>query len=101
MLNFTVGQVVYSKAGRDSGRLFVVSALIDELYVHIVDGDLRKVEKPKKKKIKHLKATGYVIEPLKEKFENGLKVNNSEIRKALKVIREKLESAEETNINQF
>lgn len=99
MLNVTVGQVVYSKAGRDSGRLFVVSALIDELYVHIVDGDLRKVEKPKKKKVKHLKATGYVIDTLKEKFEKGLKVNNSEVRKALKDIRQKLESAGESKIN--
>ncbi|HHW00733.1 MAG TPA: RNA-binding protein [Clostridiaceae bacterium] len=93
-MNVTLGQVVYSRAGRDSGRLFLVSALVDESYVLIVDGDLRRIEKPKKKKIKHLKSTGYIFEPLKEKFESGLRVSNSEIRKALENIKQKIESAE-------
>jgi len=93
-LNLTLGQVVYSRAGRDSGRLFLISALVDESYVLIVDGDLRRAEKPKKKKIKHLKSTGYICESLKEKFESGLKVSNSEIRKALENIKQKIESAE-------
>jgi len=94
-LNVTLGQVVYSRAGRDSGRMFLVSALVDESYVLIVDGDLRRIEKPKKKKIKHLKSTGYILEPLKEKFESGLKVNNSEIRKALEDVKKNLEGAQE------
>lgn len=94
-MNVTLGQVVYSRAGRDSGRMFLVSALVDESYVLIVDGDLRRIEKPKKKKIKHLKSTGYILEPLKEKFESGLKVNNSEIRKALEDVKKNLEGAQE------
>lgn len=95
-MNVTLGQVVYSKAGRDNGRLFLVAALVDESYALIVDGDLRKIEKPKRKKIKHLKLTGHIFEPLKEKFEKGLKVNNSEIRKALEGIKRKLENAQDT-----
>lgn len=94
-MNVTLGQVVYSRAGRDSGRMFLVSALVDESYVLIVDGDLRRIEKPKKKKIKHLKSTGYILEPLKEKFESGLKVNNSEIRKALEDVKKNLEGVQE------
>ena len=50
------GRVVISLAGRDEGRRFVVIEA-DEMYAMIVDGDLRKVDRPKKKKRKHLAAT--------------------------------------------
>ncbi len=48
------GDVVLSRAGRDSGRAFVVLEAIDENYVLIVDGRLRTLERPKKKKRMHL-----------------------------------------------
>lgn len=58
MINKIVpGAVVKSKAGRDKFRHFVVIEVIDEEYVTIADGDLRKVDAPKKKKIKHLSFT--------------------------------------------
>lgn len=49
-----IGQFVKSRAGRDKGNVLIVVEIIDEQYVHVVDGDLRKLEKPKKKKVKHL-----------------------------------------------
>ncbi|MDD3840356.1 MAG: hypothetical protein PHP06_07245 [Clostridia bacterium] len=49
-----IGQLVLSKAGRDKGRYFLIWDIVDQDYVKIVDGDLRKIKKPKKKKIKHL-----------------------------------------------
>ena len=79
------GQVVFSKAGRDADRKFIIIEVVDTLHVLISDGDLRKIEKPKKKKIKHLKITNEVYRPINEKLQNGLKVSNSEIRKALAV----------------
>lgn len=85
-MDIALGQVVYSKAGRDSGRKFVVIEVLDGLYVLVADGDLRRMEKPKKKKIKHLGLTGETIVALSEKFKNKLKVTNSEIRKALAVL---------------
>ena len=48
------GDIVLSRAGRDSGRAFVVLEAIDENYVLIVDGRLRTLERPKKKKRMHL-----------------------------------------------
>ena len=48
------GDVVLSRAGRDSGRAFVVLEAIDENHVLIVDGRLRTLERPKKKKRMHL-----------------------------------------------
>lgn len=49
-----IGEIVRSRAGRDSGRAFVVWKVLDEEYVLLVDGCLRTLERPKKKKRKHL-----------------------------------------------
>ena len=48
------GEIVRSRAGRDRGRAFVVLKLLDEDYVLLVDGRLRTLERPKKKKRMHL-----------------------------------------------
>ena len=89
-MNVTLGELVYSKAGRDSGRKLVVIGIVNESYVLVSDGDLSRVEKPKKKKIKHLELTGTVIGSLGEKLKNNQKVTNSEIRKALMAYENKL-----------
>ena len=82
-MDITLGQIVYSKAGRDFGRKFIVIGIIDETYLYISDGSLRRIEKPKKKKIKHLTMTIEVIEAIQMKLNKKEKVTNSEIRKAL------------------
>ena len=51
--NFAEGLFVLSVAGRDKSRIHLI-AFCDDEYVYIVDGDTRKVEKPKKKKKKHV-----------------------------------------------
>ncbi|MCY6371536.1 KOW domain-containing RNA-binding protein [Clostridium ganghwense] len=78
-----IGRVVYSKAGRDSERAFIISDVIDKNYVYIIDGNLRKVEKPKKKKIKHLSLTNYVVEDIKQLIMSGNNVNDAKVRKYL------------------
>ena len=50
----TVGDLVVSRAGRDKGRPFVVLRT-EEGFVYLVDGDLRKLDRPKKKKRMHVK----------------------------------------------
>ncbi|MDQ2087604.1 KOW domain-containing RNA-binding protein [Herbivorax sp. ANBcel31] len=82
-MDLSLGQVVHSIAGRDAGRIFVVVGKIDGDNVLVSDGDLRRIEKAKKKKTKHLKVTEKVILPLNEKFKTGERVSNSEIRKAI------------------
>lgn len=78
----TVGSVVCSKAGRDSGRCFVVM-WAEENFVGLCDGDLRKTDKIKKKKIKHVIPTEYVSAFVVAKLDAGEKVTNSEIRREL------------------
>ena len=86
MQGISMGQIVVSTAGRDKDDKFVVLCIIDDQYVYISDGDIRKLEKPKKKKIKHLKKLNYVAEDIKGKLEAHEKLSNSEIRKLLKSI---------------
>jgi len=82
-LDVVLGQVVYSKAGRDEGKIFVITRLIESNYAYISDGDLRRVENPKKKKIKHLVITKDIIETISKKISMESKITNAEIRKAL------------------
>ncbi|GLC29793.1 KOW domain-containing RNA-binding protein [Clostridium omnivorum] len=84
--NNYLGRVVFSKTGRDMGRKFIIVDTINENYVLIADGDLRKVEKPKKKKIKHLSISNKVIDSLKELILAGEKVSNSVIREFLQSV---------------
>ena len=45
---------IISLAGRDKGRIFVVVDDSEENYVSIADGMLRSVDKPKRKKRRHV-----------------------------------------------
>ncbi|MGB9812685.1 MAG: RNA-binding protein [Thermovenabulum sp.] len=78
-----LGQLVISKAGRDKGRFMLIVKIIDSQYVLVADGELRRIEKPKKKKIKHLQLTNKKDGFIYEKLINNRKVYNEEIRRAL------------------
>ncbi len=57
MTDSCVGMLAYSKCGRDRKRLFCVVAVLDTDFALIADGKLHTVEKPKKKRLKHLSFT--------------------------------------------
>ena len=78
-----VGRLVYSKAGRDTGVLFIIVGILDENYVYISDGSLRTIDKPKKKKIKHLIFTNMVAKDIKSMILSGEKISNIQIKKFL------------------
>ena len=74
--------LVVSKAGRDQGQLFYVIDA-DEQYVYLADGKSRRLEKPKRKKRKHIEQIPRTESRIAEKIRNGGKVLNSELRKEL------------------
>ena len=80
-----LGDVVYSKSGRDSGRYFAVVATEGEKFVRIADGDVRRIRNAKLKNVRHLKATGDRLERIAEKLETGAQVFDSELYSALKL----------------
>ena len=60
-LTMIPGRVVLSTQGRDEGRYFIVLEVIDENFVLMADGLTRKIDHPKKKKIKHLRPKPIVV----------------------------------------
>ena len=89
-LPIEVGSVVVSKAGRDEGRLFLVVAEVDDDFVMVANGALRKMDHQKKKRRKHLKPTGRVAEGLRERLSQGKPVEDHELRTWLSEEEEKL-----------
>ena len=60
-LTMEPGRVVLSTQGRDEGRYFIVLKVIDENFVLMADGLTRKIDHPKKKKVKHLRAKPIMV----------------------------------------
>jgi len=81
-----IGRVVLAKAGRDKGKHFVIVGRMDENYVLIANGKSRSIDKPKKKKIKHLEAKSHVLYNVREKILSGQKVFDAELRKSLEAL---------------
>ena len=81
--------LVVSKAGRDQGQLFYVIDA-DEQFVYLAYGKSRRLEKPKRKKRKHVQQVPRTESRIAEKIRNGEKVLNSELRKELASFGQKL-----------
>ncbi len=78
-----IGELARSKAGHDKDEIFVIINIEDE-YVYLIDGKNRKIEKPKKKKMKHIQPIHYIDSELQNKLNSNVKLQNEDIRKALK-----------------
>lgn len=80
---FEVGRVVQSTQGRDRGRLFIIMSVVDDDFVLMADGKLRKADRMKRKKIKHLHAKPIIFPELAARLRANIAVTDSELRKAL------------------
>lgn len=78
-----IGQLVRSKAGRDKDNRFLVYKIVDGSYVFICDGDLRKMRKPKKKKVKHLMIYNTVLTEFAEKLQSNENLDDAFVRRLL------------------
>lgn len=78
----SVGDIVYSKNGRDKEVYFVIMSIENE-YAYISNGSSRKSDKPKKKKLKHLEFGFGNSEYISAKIAKGEKITNTELRREL------------------
>ncbi len=67
--------------------LIVIDA--NDEYVYLCDGSIRRIENPKKKKIKHIDITEFFSDVIAEKIKNKNKISNQDIRRALREILKK------------
>ena len=77
-----VSDVVISTAGRDQGKLFYVIGT-DPVYLTLANGKDRTLEKPKRKKRRHIQKVLRSDTRVAEKIRSGDKVLNSELRRDL------------------
>lgn len=66
------GMIVRSAAGRDKGK-FMVIVSIEGDFAYIADGRERKLERPKKKRLKHIRVTNTVVSPDHMATDKGLR----------------------------
>ena len=66
------GMIVRSAAGRDKGK-FMVIVSIEGDFAYIADGKERKLDKPKKKRLKHIRVTNTVVSADDMTTDKGLK----------------------------
>jgi len=77
-----IGQLVYSKRGRDKSKPFIVLDINNE-YLYLVDGGLRKLSSPKKKKVIHVQPTNFINEEIKQAILGQKYLLDSDIEKAI------------------
>lgn len=82
MISFEIGQIVFSKCGRDKGLPFVVLKIEGE-YLYLADGNLRTLEKCKKKKFKHVQPTKTIDEYVAAAVCGNGYLLDSDLRKAV------------------
>lgn len=84
MMEVVVGGYAISKAGHDFGNRYVIIHIENE-YVYLVDGKVRTLERPKKKKMKHMTMLHQIDHSLADKIMNKT-VKNEEIKRAMKLL---------------
>jgi len=87
MVDFQVGQIVFSKRGRDKGVAFIILSVEGE-YIYLADGMTRQKDKPKKKKLKHVQPTNTISDNIVTALSSD-RLLDSDLRKALKEFEDK------------
>ncbi len=89
MATCKIGEFAKSKAGHDKEEIFIIINKEEE-YVYLVDGKSRILDKPKKKKIKHIQVINQIDEELQRKLETNLILRDEDIKRAIKGYKQKI-----------
>ena len=89
--DLTIADVVLSTAGHDAGKLFYVLET-DDVWLTLVNGKDRSIEKPKRKKSKHTRKVLRSDTRVAAKLRSGDKVLNSELRRDLAYLSREMQS---------
>ena len=91
--DINISDVVVATAGRDQGKLFYVVGT-DPVYLMLANGKDRTLDKPKRKKRKHVQKVLRAETRVAAKIASGDKVLNSELRRDLAFFSRGLQSNE-------
>lgn len=88
MAECRIGEFAKSKAGHDKDEIFIIINIEDE-YVFLVDGKSRRIEKPKKKKKKHIQVINFIDDELRNKLNDNVLIRDEDIKKAIKCYKQR------------
>ena len=80
MVGYSIGMMANSLAGHDKGKVYLVSGA-DETYVYLVDGKCRTMDRPKRKKKKHVQIDYQIPEWIQKLLAEGKSVQDSDVIK--------------------
>lgn len=84
MTNSLIGRFATSKAGHDKAQLYVIVAEEGD-FVSLCDGRLKKIDKPKKKRKKHVQMINRTVnEDVLQRLSDKKKVLDEEIKYEIK-----------------
>lgn len=83
-MEFVQGMFARSLAGHDKNKLYVITSVEGE-YIYLVDGKIRTIDRPKKKKKKHVQIDSHISEVIKQKISSGVKLRDEDIKRAIKL----------------
>ena len=81
-MEWSLGQMVFSRQGRDNGSAYVVLK-IEDRFCYVADGRKTTYLKPKKKNVKHLQATHWISETIYDTLQREKIPTDAEIREFL------------------
>lgn len=89
-----IGNIAVSMAGHDKGSVYVI-VKEDAEYVYLCDGNLKLLEKPKKKSRKHVAVNkAFSAKEVEKKLQSGEKVYDHEIKRIIKLFKKHVGNAE-------
>lgn len=94
MNEFIIGGIAVATAGHDTGKYYVIIK-IDKEYLYLVDGKIRTLDRPKKKKMKHACMQASLDPELIQKIKDNT-LKNEEIKRALKLFNSKNNDSNES-----
>ena len=80
MEGYSIGMMAKSLAGHDKGKIYLIAG-VDETYVYLVDGKYRTMNRPKRKKIKHVQIDYNLPEWIQSLIKKGKPVQDSDVIK--------------------
>ena len=89
--NIHISDVVVSTAGHDQGEIFYVIAT-DDQFLYLANGKDRTLDKPKRKKRKHVQKVLRSETRVAAKLVSGDKVLNSELRRDLAFLAKEMQA---------
>ena len=88
---FDISDVVISTAGHDKGEIFYVVST-DDPFLYLANGKDRALDKPKRKKRRHVQKVLRSETRVAQKLASGDKVLNSELRRDLAYIAREMQA---------